>query len=124
MHWFDRLRKEADLCFETNSDIGGVAVGNDSFCVNLENGYGDGTTHVYVFNTKCMPKEAKEFLNFNNCLGGKFNIYEDDISVYDNEKSKVLCTLEGYYGSYYPRNEMWWERIEPVVVLEKWEDIK
>lgn len=27
MHWFDRLKKEADLCFKTNSDIGGVAVG-------------------------------------------------------------------------------------------------
>lgn len=124
MHWFDRLRKEADLHFETNSDIGGVAVGNDSFCVNLPNGYGDGTTNVYVFNTKRIPQEIEEFLKFNICFGGKFNIYEDDISVCDKEKSKVLCTLEGYYGSYYPRNEMWWERVEPVVVLEKWDDIK
>lgn len=124
MAWFNRLRKEADLHFETNSDIGGVVVGNESFCMNLKNGYGDGTTHVYVFNTKRIPIELIEFLNFNDCLGGKFNIYEDDISVYDKEKSKVLCTLEGYYGAYYAKNETWWYGAGPIVVLEKWDDIK
>ena len=93
-----RLSKAADLHFKTNSDIGGVAVGTEDFCVNLGNGYGDGTTNVYVFNTKRIPGELIEFLNFNDCLGGKFNIYEDDISVYDKEKVKFCVLWKGIMG--------------------------
>lgn len=124
MTWLYRLSKAADLHFKTNSDIGGVAVGTEDFCVNLGNGYGDGTTNVYVFNTKRIPGELEEFLKFNTCIGGKFNIYEDDISVCEKAKSKVVCTLEGYYGAYYPKNEIWWDNAGPVVVLEKWDDVK
>lgn len=123
MKYLSKLKKLADLYFETSSDIGGVAVGNEQFCMNLNNGYGDGTTKVFVFNTNRIPSGIKDFLVFNDCLGGKFNIYEEDISVYCKEKSKVLCTLKGYYGAYYPKNEMWWEDNEPVVVLEKWSDM-
>ena len=61
MAWFNRLRKEADLHFETNSDIGGVAVGTEDFCVNLGNGYGDGTTNVYVLIQKALPGDLEDF---------------------------------------------------------------
>lgn len=106
MAWLYRLSKAADLHFKTNSDIGGVAVGTEDFCVNLGNGYGDGTTNVYVFNTKRIPGELEEFLKFNTCIGGKFNIYEDDITVYARrQKVKSYAHWKGIMGRIIPKTK-------------------
>ena len=61
---FRDLDFDADLKF--NAYAHGVMVGNEKFCVNLNNGYGDGTTKVFVFNTNRIPSGIKDFLVFND----------------------------------------------------------
>lgn len=92
-----------DRCFKTESDIGGVKVGNDEFSLIVPNGRGDGTTRVAVFDNK---KDFNErLMNFFTDIRGKFSIYDYDCG------GTELVTLMGKFGVYY---------YDGLVAFEKW----
>lgn len=97
--------------FRTSSDIGGVLVGTKDFGVALENGYGDGTTRVYIYDCEDeFRKDAYGGWSFNKSLTGTFNIYCDDCS--DRRDEDIIATLNGRYAVYYRSAE---------VAFVKWE---
>lgn len=94
----------ADIKFRTSSDIGGVRIGGNGFFVNVPNGFGDGTTHVGVFNNSRIQLDAvtcccvEDVARYWEVVDGKFNIFSEDCGR--NEKD-IEATLEGRYGIYY-----------------------
>ena len=93
-HWYRIRRMFGDKCFKTDSDAGGVRVGNEEFNLVIPNGHGDGTTRVAVF--RKGDKFNLNMMNYYNVLHGKFNIYDYDCSC-----DRIIETLEGDFSTYY-----------------------
>lgn len=85
--------------FKTDSDRGGVMIGNENFNVIISNDYGDGTTRCGIF--KRMEEDGiflRNIMRFITVVEGEFNIYFDDCrKVEDNY---VKETLNGKYAIY------------------------
>ena len=86
--------------YYTDSDIGSVLVGTKDFGITVRNGFGDGTTKVFVFDSE---SEFVKFVNvkdwlFCKTINGTFNIYCYDCSDRCNED--VIATLSGRYAAY------------------------
>ena len=89
--------------FRTESDAGAVAVGTAGFKTLIRNGYGDGTTFVYVLE---RGERHPQGATFETSVEGEFNIYS-----YDCEPSIPKITLRGRYGVF---------SNEGVVYFEPW----
>lgn len=96
MIWKEIRAAFGDGCVKTESDAGGVKVGNDAFSFIVPNGRGDGTTRVRVFDE--TPEELEHWLNtvmtFQTSVTGTFNIYDYDCG------GDPVVTLSGRYGIY------------------------
>ena len=85
--------------FFTSSDAGAVKVGlGESFNIDIPNGYGDGTTTVYVY------EHGEEFDPFNHgynlalSLRGKLlSVYDYDCCKFDGTgvSAEEVCKLSG-----------------------------
>lgn len=92
-----------ERCFKTESDIGGLKVGNDDFSIIVPNGRGDQTTRVAVFENR---KDFNDSLMlFWTDVQGTFNIYSYDCG------SVPVITLSGRYAIYYH---------DGFIAFEKW----
>lgn len=84
-------------CFATISDAGGVKVGNDGFSTVFQNGVGDGTTLVAIYESE---KEFKlgGLLKFDTAI----NCTEAYVYDYDcgGDPVKKLFGRYGVYGGY------------------------
>lgn len=79
----------------TNSDMGCVAIGNNDFKFNVNNGYGDGETYVYIFQERM--EEIDNVFNFISTFqGNNINIYKQD--TYPEEP--IYTLPKGRYGIY------------------------
>lgn len=89
--------------FKTESDAGGVKIGNGDMSIIIPNGYGDGTTRVAILEPKEMNSSA---FNFITAVEGTVNIYTYDCG------SDIECTIKGRYGIYSK---------DGFVVFERWQ---
>lgn len=92
--WYRIREMFGDKCFKTDSDAGGVLVGNEEFNLIVPNGYGDGTTRIAVFHRD--DKFDASLMKYFVGLNGKFNIYSHDCSF-----DLIEETLEGEFAVYY-----------------------
>lgn len=91
-----------DKQFKTESDTGGIKIGNNGFTIIIPNGYGDGITRVAI-----LEKEE-----MNNCTFDFFTSVFGSINIYDYDcGNEVECTINGRYGIYSKGG---------FVVFEKW----
>lgn len=101
-HWYRLRAMMGDKCRKTESDAGGLKIGDDHFSI-LINGEGDGITRYAVFNRdEWNPNMA----TFTTSIEGTFNIYAYDCG------DEVAETLSGRYGIY---------TYEGIVIFERWE---
>jgi len=91
--WYFVRENFGEKCFKTDSDIGGVKVGNDEFSININNGYGDGTTRVAVFDDK-QDFYCDGIMSFQTIINGHCFIYDDDCG------GKPVKELNGRYCVY------------------------
>lgn len=92
-HWYRVRQMFGDRCFKTYADGGSVKIGNDSFSLNISNGYGDGTVRVSIFTKEDRFNE--NMMNYTGtALHGEFNIYEYDCG------DTIAKTMNGDYFVY------------------------
>lgn len=91
--WYAIRALFGDRCFKTESDAGGVKVGNDSFSVRIPNGFGDGITRCAVF--EAQNETVTELMEYFTTIDGTFNIYDYDCGT------KAARTLTGRYAVYF-----------------------
>lgn len=89
-HWYRLRAMMGDKCRKTESDAGGLKIGDDRFSV-LINGGGDGITRYAVFN---RDEWNHNMATFNTSIEGTFNIYTYDCG------DEIAETLSGRYGIY------------------------
>ncbi len=102
-HW-RRLKRDITTWQQTISDIGGLKIGNDSFSINIPNGYGDGDMYYTVLGKGCFNHDMLDY--FTSVRGTEINIYDYDCG------DEILETISGRFGIYYGYG---------FVVLEKWD---
>lgn len=93
-HWY-RVREILGDVFKTESDAGGLKVGNDNFSIVIPNGEGDGVTRVRIFNREESESINYDMMEYFITLNGEFNIYSYDCG------NSVLKTLNGKYQAFY-----------------------
>lgn len=92
-HW-KRIREIiGDKCVKTESDAGGLKIGNSSFSVIIPNGYGDGTTRFAIMDEGTFNTDM---LNYFTEVTGPFDVYD-----YDCGNSVCLSAESGKYSIYY-----------------------
>ena len=95
--------------YSCSSDIGSVLIGNESWTFAVPNYGGDGTTRVFIFDSKgefdgSEIRTNKE-LDFISSVQGEFGIFEYDCAYHalrsgDMTMKSALCILRGRYGVY------------------------
>lgn len=91
--WYFVRENFGEKCFKTDSDISGVKVGNDEFSININNGYGDGTTRVAVFDDE-QDFCCDHIMHYQTSIKGHCFIYDYDCG------GKPVKELNGKYFVY------------------------
>ena len=109
--------------YKTSSDGGCFLLGNETFTMNIPNGYGDGENIVYVFKDydeylgfldKKYPTMKRDAFEWQGTISGTFYLYDYDC-ISKHEDESVLARLEGRYALYL--RSAWHER--PTLCLVK-----
>lgn len=103
-HW-KRIRDDIGNWTITTSDAGGLKIGNETFSVNVPNGYGDGEMMFTVVEKGCFNNNMLDY--WTTVSGEKIQIYDYDCG----SESNVIDTVSGRFGIYSGYG---------FVVLEKW----
>lgn len=104
-HW-NRLREMmGNKCRKTESDAGGLKVGNDEFSIIIPNGYGDGVTRYAVLEEDDITIDISDAMDYFTSINGKFNIYDYDCG------NNILEVIEGTFAVY---------RYEGIIIFEKY----
>ena len=94
MRWKAIRGMFGNKCFKTESDVGGVKVGTDTFSVVVPNGRGDGTTRVAVF-------EDESGFNGNLMEYSGISLHGDSVIYYYDCGNTPTKKLSGNYLVYY-----------------------
>lgn len=87
----------ASYAFTTTSDVGCLAIGNDSFRIRIHNGYGDtDCNRVYIFE---QPVDI-DIHYFVTDVEGIFTIYDYDCTSAEDLQANSCITLNGHYNIY------------------------
>lgn len=101
-HWKRVRHMLGEKCKKTISDAGSLKIGNESFSINISNGYGDGETKYAILERNELNDDMMDFLT---SVEGTLNIYSYDCGSHINE------TISGRYGIY---------RYDGIIVFKKW----
>lgn len=95
-HWYRVREMFGDRQFKTESDGGGVLVGNESCQIHVSNGHGDGTSRVAIFKNGEINDNMMVLHPTSINVLTSMNIYSHDSGPED-----VVATLEkGTYFTY------------------------
>ena len=85
-----RILDRLDNIIMTDSEAGGLKIGNNAFSIVIPNGKGDGTTKVSI-----VEKFNRNMLEYFTTVEGDINIYSHDCG------DEVVRTIDGIYSIYY-----------------------
>ena len=96
-HWYRVREMFGDRQFKTDSDCGGVLIGNEDYLILVSNGCGDGVTRVAVFEEKDFNSDMMRLNPTSFKVATEMYVYG-----YDCSTSRIVKTLDpGSYWTYY-----------------------